>query len=297
MALSGSMVAIVTPMADDGGIDYVAWERLLEWHVAAGTNAIVVVGTTGESPTVTLAESRELVQRAVAVLRGRIPVIAGTGTNSTAGSIERTRELTAAGAEAVLVVTPYYNRPTQEGMYRHFHAIADAATVPVILYNVPSRTAVDLLPDTVVRLAAHPRIAGLKEATGDLARMRELVARCGRDLALYTGDDPTAAEAMLAGAQGVISVTANVVPAAMRALCDAAMAGDAARARELDAPLKGLHEALFVEPSPIPVKWCVQQQGLIGGGIRLPLVPLTAASQPRLREAMQTAGVTCAKPR
>jgi 4-hydroxy-tetrahydrodipicolinate synthase len=293
MVFSGSMVAIVTPMADSGELDFAAWERLLEWHVAQGTDAIVVAGTTGESPTVTLDEARQLVQRAVAVLRGRIPVIAGSGTNSTATSVERTQRLAAAGADAVLTVTPYYNKPTQEGLYRHFTAIADASPVPMILYNVPSRTGVDLLPDTVARLAPHPRIAALKEATGDLGRMRELVTRCGQQLALLSGDDPSATEAMLNGARGIISVTANVAPAAMRTLCVAALQGDAARARELDARLRGLHEAMFIESNPIPVKWAVQQLGLIGGGIRLPLVPLSPAAYDRVRSAMQTAGISC----
>lgn len=297
MVFSGSMVAIVTPMTDSGDLDFAAWERLLDWHVAQGTDAIVVAGTTGESPTVTIDEARQLVQRAVGVLRGRIPVIAGSGTNSTAASVERTRLLVAAGADAVLAVTPYYNKPTQEGLYRHFLAIAEASSVPVILYNVPSRTGVDLLPDTVVRLAPHPRIVGLKEATGDLARLRELVSRCASQLELYSGDDPTAAEAMLNGARGVISVTANAAPAAMRALCAAALQGDATLARELDARLRSLHEAMFIESNPIPVKWAVQQLGLIGGGIRLPLVPLSPSAYDRVRSAMQTAGISCDSPR
>jgi 4-hydroxy-tetrahydrodipicolinate synthase len=288
---SGSIVAVVTPMADSGEIDFDAWDRLLDWHVENGTDAVVVVGTTGESPTVTLDEASELVRRAAARLDGRIPVIAGSGTNSTAATIERTRRLAEAGADAVLVVTPYYNRPTQEGLYRHYLAVAEASAVPVILYNVPARTGVDLLPETVERLAAHPRIVAVKEATGSLQRLAELQQRCGDDLEFLSGDDPIAAEAMLAGARGVISVTANVAPRAMHELTVAALAGDAARARELDARLQVLHRAMFVESNPIPAKWAVQQLGLIPGGIRLPLTPLSASAQPAVRDAMRAAGV------
>ena len=291
---SGSIVAIVTPMNAAGEVDFAAWDALVDWHVAEGSDGIVVCGTTGESPTVTLAEAAELTRRAAARVRGRIPVIAGSGTNDTARSIERTRELAAAGADAVLVVTPYYNKPTQEGLFQHFSAIADDSSVPVILYNVPSRTGVDLLPETAARLAGHQRIVSLKEATGNLARIAELQAQCGGDLELLAGDDPIAADAMLAGARGMISVTANVVPRAMHEMAGAALAGDAERARGLDARLQGLHRALFVESNPIPVKWAVARLGLIGDGIRLPLTPLAAAAQNRVREAMRTAGVSCA---
>ncbi len=289
---SGSIVAVVTPMAESGEIDYAAWDRLLDWHVANGTDAIVIVGTTGESPTVTLDEACELVRRAAARVGGRVPLIAGSGTNSTASSVERTRRLAEAGADAVLVVTPYYNKPTQEGLYRHFLAVAEASAVPVILYNVPSRTGVDLQPDTVVRLAAHPRIVAIKEATGSVQRIAELIQRCGDELEVLSGDDPIAAEAILAGARGVISVTANVAPKAMHELCVAALAGDAARARELDARLQVLHRAMFVESNPIPAKWAVQQLGLIPGGVRLPLTPLSAAAQAPVRDAMRASGVT-----
>jgi 4-hydroxy-tetrahydrodipicolinate synthase len=288
---SGSIVAIVTPMAESGEIDHAAWDRLLDWHLENGTDAIVVVGTTGESPTVTLDEAAELVRRAAARLDGRLPVIAGSGTNSTATTIERTRRLAEAGADAVLVVTPYYNKPTQEGLYRHYVAVAEASAVPVILYNVPARTGVDLLPGTVERLAAHPRIVALKEATGSLQRLAELQQRCGDELEFLSGDDPIAAEAMLAGARGVISVTANVAPRAMHELTAAALAGDAALARELDARLQVLHRAMFVESNPIPAKWAVQELGLIPGGIRLPLTPLAASAQPTVRDAMRAAGV------
>jgi 4-hydroxy-tetrahydrodipicolinate synthase len=288
---SGSIVAVVTPMAESGEIDYAAWDRLLDWHVEQGTDAVVVAGTTGESPTVTLDEATELVRRAAARLGGRVPVIAGSGTNSTATTIERTRRLAEAGADAVLVVTPYYNKPTQEGLYRHYLAVGEASAVPVILYNVPARTGVDLLPETVERLAAHPRIVALKEATGSLQRLAELQQRCGDDMEFLSGDDPIAAEAMLAGARGVISVTANVAPRAMHELTVAALAGDGARARELDGRLQVLHRAMFVESNPIPAKWAVQQLGLIPGGIRLPLTPLSASVQPAVRDAMRAAGV------
>jgi 4-hydroxy-tetrahydrodipicolinate synthase len=288
---SGSIVAVVTPMAESGEIDHDAWDRLLDWHAGQGTDAVVVVGTTGESPTVTLDEAAELVRRAALRLAGRIPVIAGSGTNSTVTTIARTRRLVEAGADAVLVVTPYYNKPTQEGLYRHYLAVAEASPVPVILYNVPARTGVDLLPETVERLAAHPRIVALKEATGSLQRLAELQQRCGDEMEFLSGDDPIAAEAMLAGARGVISVTANVAPGAMHELAGAALAGDAARTRELDARLQVLHRAMFVESNPIPAKWAVQQLGLIPGGIRLPLTPLSASAQPAVRDAMRAAGV------
>ena len=290
---SGSIVAIVTPMADSGALDLAAWDALLDWHLAAGTDGVVVCGTTGESPTLTLEEATELTRRAAARLRGRIPLIAGSGTNDTATSIERTRRLAGAGADAVLAVTPYYNRPTQEGLFLHFTALADASAVPVILYNVPARTGVDLLPGTAARLAPHPRIVALKEATGSLPRVAELRARCGSDLEILSGDDPSATEAMLAGARGVISVTANVVPQAMHALCAAAASGDAEHARRLDAGLQALHRALSIEPNPIPAKWAVQQLGRIAGGIRLPLTRLTPTGQVAVRAALRAAGGEC----
>jgi 4-hydroxy-tetrahydrodipicolinate synthase len=285
------MVAVVTPMTASGEIDLQAWERLLAWHAAEGTDAVVVVGTTGESPTVTLAEASELVRRAVAVLGDRVPVIAGTGTNGTAGTIERTRTLAAAGAAAALVVTPYYNKPTQEGLFQHFMAVAEASPIPLILYNVPSRTGVDLLPDTVARLARHPRILGIKESTGSLARLEELVARCGRDLEIYSGEDPIAVASIRGGARGVISVTANVAPALMHRLCAHALAGRFAEAEAIDERLQGLHRALFTESNPIPVKWAVAQLGLIPAGLRLPLTPFSAQHHAVVREAMATAGV------
>ena len=288
---SGSMVAVVTPMTAAGEIDLQSWERLLAWHADQGTDAVVVVGTTGESPTVTLAEAGELVRRAVSVLGDRVPVIAGTGTNSTASTIERTKALAAAGAQAALVVTPYYNRPTQEGLFQHFMAVADASPIPLILYNVPSRTGVDLLPDTVVRLAPHPRILGIKESTGSLARVEELVARCGRNLEIYSGEDPIAVASIRAGARGVISVTANVAPAQMRAMCVQALAGRFAEAEAIDDRLQGLHRSLFTESNPIPVKWAVAELGLIPRGLRLPLTPFSSQHHAVVREAMALAGV------
>ena len=282
---------MVTPMTAAGEIDLQAWEGLLQWHAQQGTDAIVVVGTTGESPTVTLAEAGELVRRAVMVLGDQVPVIAGTGTNSTASTIERTRALAAAGAQAALVVTPYYNKPTQEGLYQHFRAVADASPIPLILYNVPSRTGVDLLPDTVVRLAAHPRILGIKESTGSLARVEELVARCGKDLEIYSGEDPIAVQSIAAGARGLISVTANVAPALMHDLCEHALAGRLEEAEAIDDRLQGLHRALFTESNPIPVKWAVAELGHIPGGLRLPLTPLSPQHHAVVREAMRAAGI------
>ena len=288
---SGSMVAVVTPMTAAGEIDLQAWERLLQWHAQQGTDAVVVVGTTGESPTVTLAEAGELVRRAVMVLGDQVPVIAGTGTNSTASTIERTRALAAAGAQAALVVTPYYNKPTQEGLYQHFRAVADASPIPLILYNVPSRTGVDLLPDTVARLALHPRILGVKESTGSLARVEELVARCGKDLEIYSGEDPIAVQSIAAGARGLISVTANVAPALVHEMCTHALAGRLEQAEAIDDRLQGLHRALFTESNPIPVKWAVAELGHIPGGLRLPLTPLSPQHHAVVREAMRAAGI------
>lgn len=299
---SGSLVAIVTPMLADGGIDLPAWERLLEFHLAAGTRGIVVGGTTGESATLRTRELVQLVQRAQAQLAGRLPVIAGIGTSSTATTVERARELSAVAVDALLVVTPAYNRPTQEGLYRHFEAVASAATVPVILYNVPGRTAVDLLPQTVARLAKLPRIVAVKEAVNSQERIRELVAATdartdGSGFAVLSGDDATAGETMLSGAAGVVSVTANVVPAAMAALAAAALQGDRAAVARLDAPLAPLHQALFVEANPIPVKWAVAELGLIGPSLRLPLTPLSAQQQPTVSAALRTAGAVASPAR
>ena len=286
----GSMVAIVTPMAADGTLDFAALTRLVEFHIENGTDAIIAVGTTGESATVDFEEHIRLVRRVVELVKSRIPVIAGTGANSTAEALHLTQGAMEAGADACLLVTPYYNKPTQEGLYRHYKLIADSVAIPQILYNVPGRTACDLKPETVERLADIPNIVGIKEAS-TLERIQDLVRRLGDRMDVYSGDDGIAAEAMLAGAKGVISVTANVAPRLMREMAAAALAGDRARTEALNARLAGLHKALFLESNPIPVKWAVQQLGLIPPGIRLPLTPLSESCQPAVREAMQQAGV------
>jgi 4-hydroxy-tetrahydrodipicolinate synthase len=286
---TGSLVAIVTPMRLDGSVDPEAWERLLDWHLAAGTAGVVIGGTTGESVTLTDAELAELVGRACARLRGRLPVIAGVGGSNTAAVVERARALGRSGADALLVVTPAYNRPTQEGLYRHFAAVAGSAGVPLVLYNVPSRTAVDLLPETVARLAKLPGIAAVKEAVPSIDRIRDLVAAGGPGFDVLSGDDATAREAVAAGARGVISVTANLAPEAMAQMMAAALRGDAAVAARIDAGLAELHQVLFVEANPIPVKWALAQLGRIPGGIRLPLTELSAAQQPVVRRALEAA--------
>jgi 4-hydroxy-tetrahydrodipicolinate synthase len=288
---SGSMVAIVTPMTADGGLDWPAWERLLDFHAREGTSGIVVAGTTGESPTLSLDEIEELTRRAVVRCRGKVKVIVGSGTHSTSGTVERTRALSRLGVDGVMLVTPYYNKPTQEGLYRHFTAAAEVSEAPVILYNVPSRTAVDLLPDTVARLARIPQIVALKEATASLSRARELQSVCAPEFTVLSGDDATAVDLMGVGARGVISVTANVAPRRMREACDAALSGDMVKARAIDSSLQALHRDLFVEANPIAVKWAVARMGLMGNAIRLPLVELSAAHQDTVLRAMQAAGV------
>ena len=290
--LSGSMVAIVTPMTADGGMDWPAWDRLLDFHLREGSDGIVIAGTTGESPTLSVEEVEELTRRAVARCRGKLQVIVGAGTHSTAGTVARTRALSRLGVDGVLLVTPYYNKPTQEGLFRHFAAAAEASEVPVILYNVPSRTAVDLLPATIARLARNPKIAAIKEATGLTSRGREIISACPPEFALLSGDDATAIDLMAVGARGVISVTANVAPRRMHEACSAALSGDMAGARAIDLTLQPLHGDLFVEANPIPVKWALARMGLIGNAIRLPLVELSAAHHDAVRRAMQTAGVT-----
>jgi 4-hydroxy-tetrahydrodipicolinate synthase len=287
----GSIPALVTPMRDDGTIDFAAWDALLDFHLREGTDGVVVGGTTGESPVLDRGELEELVRRARARVAGRIPVIAGSGTNDTARSILLSQAAEAAGADALLVVTPYYNKPTQEGLYRHFTAIADAVGIPVILYNVPGRTACDMLADTVARLSQHPRIAGVKEATGDVARGAAIREQSRPGFVLLSGDDPTAADLIRIGAQGVISVTANVAARAMHELCDAALAGRHGAATAINARLDPLHQALFVEANPIPVKWALQRMGLIGPGIRLPLTPLSPGLHATVEAAMRAAGV------
>ncbi len=289
---SGSMVAIVTPMTADGGLDWPAWDKLLDFHIREGSSGIVVGGTTGESPVLSVDEIEQLTRRAVERCRDKLKVIVGSGTHSTAGTVARTRAMSRLGVDAVMLVTPYYNKPPQEGLYRHFMAATEVSEVPVILYNVPSRTAVDLLPATVARLARNPQIVALKEATGSLKRARELLNVCPPEFTLLSGDDATAVELMSLGARGVISFTANVAPRRMRDACDAAISGDLVGAEAIDASLQPLHKDLFVEASPIPVKWAVARMGLIGNAIRLPLVELSTANYDTVLRAMRTAGVT-----
>jgi len=287
----GSIPALVTPMRDDGTIDFDAWDTLLDFHLQQGTDGVVVGGTTGESPVLERSELEELVRRARARVAGRMPVIAGSGTNGTAKSIALSKAAEAAGADALLVVTPYYNKPTQEGLFRHFSAIADAVNIPVILYNVPGRTGCDMLADTVARLSHHPRIAGVKEATGDIARGEAILQQSRPGFVLLSGDDPTAANLIRIGARGVISVTANVAARAMHELCVAGLEGRHDEAAALNERLMPLHQAMFVESNPIPVKWAVHRMGLIGPGIRLPLTPLSAQLRGKVEAAMQAAGL------
>jgi 4-hydroxy-tetrahydrodipicolinate synthase len=289
--IQGSLVAIVTPMHDDGAVDEAAFRRLIDWHVEQGTDAIVAVGTTGESATLDEQEHCEAIALVVEHAAGRIPVIAGTGANSTSEAIALTRCAREAGADACLLVTPYYNKPTQEGLYQHHKAVAEAVGIPQILYNVPGRTAVDMLPETVARLAEIDNVVGVKEATGQLERVTQIRQLTSADFAIYSGDDATAREAILLGANGDISVTANVAPAAMHAMCAAALAGDRARAEELDAPLAGLHSKLFLEANPIPVKWALAEMGRVGAGIRLPLTRFSEGFHEELRAAMRQAGI------
>lgn len=288
----GSMVAIVTPMHLDGALDTEALRRLVDFQVQNGTTAIVAVGTSGESPTLDMDEHCEVIRLTVEYVRGRVPVIAGTGSNSTSEAIELTQCAQQAGAAACLLVTPYYNKPTQEGLYRHHRTIAEAVAIPQILYNVPGRTACDMLPATVARLAQIPNIVGIKEATGNLDRARELLKLCPKEFELYSGDDATGREFMLLGGKGVISVTTNVAPRAMQDMCAAALRGDAKAAQAIDDKLSELHKNLFIEANPIPVKWVLEEMGLIEGGIRLPLTRLSAAHQDSLRQAMRRAGIS-----
>ncbi len=290
----GSTVALVTPMGADGQIDYGDLEALIDFHVGAGTEALVIAGTTGESATLAKSEHIDLIAKACELADGRIPIIAGTGSNATAQTLDLSVAVDALPVAGFLVVTPYYNKPNQEGLYRHFAAVADAVGRPVILYNVPGRTGVDLLPETVARLARHSNIVAVKEATGELDRVAALRNDCGKDFALLSGDDATSAEFMLLGGDGCISVTANVAPKKMRALCDAARAGQREEAERIDAELVGLHRSLFLESNPIPVKWAMAQMGFTGPGIRLPLVGLAAEYHDEVRRAMAAAGVDIA---
>jgi 4-hydroxy-tetrahydrodipicolinate synthase len=285
------MVALVTPMHEDGSLDLDALRRLIEFHIESGTQAVVAVGTTGESATLDEAEHCEVIRTVVRMVRQRLPVIAGTGANSTREAIDLTRCAMEGGADACLLVTPYYNKPTQEGLYLHYRAVAEAVPIPQILYNVPGRTACDLLPATVARLSELPNIVGMKDATGDLARARELIELCGGRIDLYSGDDATGMEFMLAGGKGVISVTANVAPRAMREMCAAALRGDRAVATAINDRLMPLHRDLFIESNPIPVKWALHEMGLIEPGIRLPLTALSSQARPAVRAAMKVAGI------
>jgi len=287
---SGSLVAVVTPMRPDASVDFDAWTRLIELHLASGTNGIIVGGTTGEAATLREAELRELAQRACEQVRRRIPVLVGTGTSSTATTAERVRSLSELPVDGLLVLAPPYTRPTQEGLYLHFAAVAEASRKPLVLYNVPARTAVDMKPQTVGRLSQLSAIVGVKEAVPGHERITELMGCCRAGFALLSGDDATAREAILAGARGVVSVTANVVPRAMADMVASALRGDQALAERLDARLAELHRSLFIEPSPIPVKWLLAHSGLIDHGIRLPLTPLSAASQPSVLAALRAAG-------
>lgn len=293
--IRGSLVAIVTPMLDTGAVDEAALERLLQFHLDNDTDGIVAVGTTGESATLSFDEHCSAIRKMVDFIAGRLPVFAGTGANSTSEAIELTRCAQEAGADAALLVTPYYNKPTQEGLYLHYKMIAESVDIPQILYNVPSRTACDLAVETVARLAPFPNIIGLKEATGDIARVDALRKLCGEDFALYSGDDATGRAFMLAGGDGVITVTGNVAPKLMYDLCEASIRGDSATAQEIDDQLSALHSALFKEANPIPVKWALYAMGLIGGAIRLPLTPLSRQFQGEVAQALSHAGISTAK--
>jgi 4-hydroxy-tetrahydrodipicolinate synthase len=288
---SGSLVAIVTPMRSDGGVDFEAWTRLIDFHLQNGTNGIVVGGTTGESATLHDSELRELTERACEQARGRVPIIVGAGTSSTATTVERVSWLSELPVQGLLIVTPAYNRPTQEGLYQHFAAAARVARKPIILYNVPPRTAVDMLPATVGRLSQLPGIVSVKEAVTEPGRVRAILEACRKDFVVLSGDDATARRLVLEGARGVISVTANVAPRTMADMIDAVLRGDHATAEKLDASLAALHRDFFIEPNPIPVKWALARMRLMGEGIRLPLTPLSAGAQPTVLAALREAGV------
>ncbi|UZD54022.1 4-hydroxy-tetrahydrodipicolinate synthase [Caldimonas aquatica] len=285
----GSIVALITPMHEDGSVDYDTLRRLIDWHIAEGTDCIGVVGTTGESPTVTVEEQAEIIRVAVEHAKGRVPIMAGAGANSTREAIELSKYAKQVGADCTLQVVPYYNKPTQEGIYRHFRAIAQAVDIPMILYNVPGRTVADMQHETVLRLAEVPGIVGIKEATGNIDRAAWLIKQVPKHFSVYSGDDPTAIALMLLGGHGNVSVTANVAPRAMHELCMAAIAGDAKRAVQIHMKLLALHKLLFVEPNPIPVKWALARMGKAGPALRLPLVPLSAAHHAALEQALREA--------
>lgn len=289
--ITGSMVALITPMTDQGEIDWPALKKVVDFHLQEGTNAIVAVGTSGESATLSVPEHCMVIKHVVDQVNGRIPVIAGTGSNSPHEALELTDAARVAGADACLLVTPYYNKPTQEGLYQFHKLIAERVAIPQILYNVPGRTAVDMANDTVLRLSKIDNIIGLKDATGDLVRVRDLIARCSDDFAIYSGDDLTAAELILLGGKGDISVTANVAPRLMAQVCAAALAGDEQRTHQLNEQLMPLHRDLFLESNPIPVKWALYEMGYIANGLRLPLTPLSAEHHDAVRNALKAAGV------
>ena len=289
--ITGSIVALVTPMHEDGSVDYPALRRLIDWHIDEGTDCIGVVGTTGESPTVNVDEHCEIIRVSVVQARGRVPIMAGCGANSTAEAIELTRFAKQVGADCHLQVVPYYNRPTQEGQYRHFRAIAEAVDLPMVLYNVPGRTVADMLHETVLRLAQVQGIVGIKEATGNLERAQWLIRDVPAHFSVYSGDDPTAVALMLCGGQGNVSVTANIAPRLMHELCVAAVAGNAQRAMEIQRKLMPVHKQLFVQANPIPLKWAMQRMGLCGGALRLPMTPLEAQFEAQVEEALRAAGL------
>ena len=288
--ITGSIVALVTPMGDDGSVDVDALRKLIDWHIAEGTDCIGVVGTTGESPTVSVNEQRDIIRVAVEHAAGRVPIMAGAGANSTAEAIELTRFCKEVGADCTLQVVPYYNKPTQEGIYRHFRAIAEAVDIPIVLYNVPGRTVADMLAETALRLAEVPNIVGIKEATGNIDRALQILRQRPQGFAVYSGDDPTAVALMLLGGRGNVSVTANVAPRLMHALCMAAIAGHASEAAQLHFKLMELNRLLFIEPNPIPVKWALSAMGKMGGSLRLPLTPLSS-HQDALRAALADLGI------
>jgi 4-hydroxy-tetrahydrodipicolinate synthase len=287
----GSIVALITPMHEDGSVDYDALRRLIDWHIDEGTDCIGVVGTTGESPTVSVEEHWEIIRVAVEHARGRVPIMAGTGANSTREAIEHSRYARKAGADCTLSVVPYYNKPSQEGIYQHFKAIAEAVDISMVLYNVPGRTVADMLPETTLRLAQVPGIVGIKEATGNIERAGWLVRNAPAGFSIYSGDDPTAIALMLLGGHGNVSVTANVAPRAMHELCKAALAGQAREATAIHLKLLPLHKNLFVEPSPAPTKWALSRLGRCGATLRLPIVGLTPAGQATVEQAMRESGL------
>ena len=289
--ISGSIVALVTPMHDDGSVDYPTLRKLVDWHIAEGTDCIGVVGTTGESPTVSVQEHQEIIRVAVEQAKGRVPIMAGCGANSTAEAIELAKYAKKVGADCQLQVVPYYNKPTQEGQYRHFRAIAEAVELPMVLYNVPGRTVADMQHDTVLRLAQVPGIVGIKEATGNIERAQWLIKEAPAGFAVYSGDDPTAVALMLCGGQGNVSVTANIAPRLMHELCVAAVAGEARRAMDIQRRLLPVHRHLFVEANPIPVKWAMARMGLCGGALRLPMTPLSPAHEGTVEAALRASGL------